>query len=252
MDKLLKKESKNNDVKRVQEWLNLARYVRVDWNYHVTIDGDYGGQTEAIVKRFQSMIGLKDDGVVGSKTWGMLRSPIERAFAKDELVINQTVRGRILLVATQHLQNIPRELKQNTGPWVRCYMDGNEGMQWAWCMGYAQAVIDQALSQVGKKFTDIMPHTYSCDIVGKYGINEECLIRNKELKASDIEPGDLFLKVKSKYDWVHTGIVSDVDGDWIRTYEGNTNDEGDREGYEVCKRMRNYKKSNIDIFKLKI
>ena len=37
----------------------------------------------------------------------------------------------------------------------------------------------------------------------------------------------------------HTGIVERIDGNIIHTIEGNSNDEGSREGYEVCRRERN-------------
>jgi hypothetical protein len=36
----------------------------------------------------------------------------------------------------------------------------------------------------------------------------------------------------------HTGFVERIDGTSIHTIEGNTNDTGSREGYEVCKRIR--------------
>ena len=36
----------------------------------------------------------------------------------------------------------------------------------------------------------------------------------------------------------HTGIIEAVDGDTLTTIEGNTNDDGSREGYEVARRQR--------------
>jgi len=36
----------------------------------------------------------------------------------------------------------------------------------------------------------------------------------------------------------HTGIVEKADDTYIYTIEGNTNDTGSREGYEVCRRRR--------------
>ena len=36
----------------------------------------------------------------------------------------------------------------------------------------------------------------------------------------------------------HAGIVESIEGDYIHTIEGNSNDEGSREGYEVCRRKR--------------
>jgi hypothetical protein len=44
---------------------------------------------------------------------------------------------------------------------------------------------------------------------------------------------------------VHTGIVLEANNDFYHTIEGNTNDEGSREGYEVCKRIRGYKKKDF-------
>lgn len=36
----------------------------------------------------------------------------------------------------------------------------------------------------------------------------------------------------------HTGIIIEVNGDTLTTIEGNTNDDGSREGYEVARRTR--------------
>jgi hypothetical protein len=36
----------------------------------------------------------------------------------------------------------------------------------------------------------------------------------------------------------HIGVVESVGPDWIQTIEGNTNDEGSREGFEVARRRR--------------
>lgn len=48
--------------------------------------------------------------------------------------------------------------------------------------------------------------------------------------------------VKSSFscDWVHTGIVLKADAQIFTTIEDNTNDAGDREGNEVCQRVRGY------------
>ena len=39
-----------------------------------TVDGGFGGQTEAAVKAFQQALGLFVDGKVGPKTWAALTS----------------------------------------------------------------------------------------------------------------------------------------------------------------------------------
>ena len=50
-------------------------------------------------------------------------------------------------------------------------------------------------------------------------------------------PGDIFIMDFGK-GLGHTGFVEKVEGDILHTIEGNTNDEGSREGYEVCRRLR--------------
>ena len=59
---LLKKGSKGNDVKELQKLLNI------------TVDGDFGYETQLAVMRFQAAHGLKTDGIVGSKTWAKIQS----------------------------------------------------------------------------------------------------------------------------------------------------------------------------------
>lgn len=56
----LRKGSRGDDVKRVQEML------------HITADGIFGPQTEGAVRSFQIQAGLVADGIVGPKTWAAL------------------------------------------------------------------------------------------------------------------------------------------------------------------------------------
>lgn len=52
------------------------------------------------------------------------------------------------------------------------------------------------------------------------------------------EPGDIFIMDHGK-GLGHTGMVEFVENGIIHTIEGNTNDSGSREGYEVCRKTRN-------------
>lgn len=60
---ILKKGSKGELVKNVQERLAIAGYFKG------TIDSDFGSGTEAAVKALQKNTGLLQDGVVGERTW---------------------------------------------------------------------------------------------------------------------------------------------------------------------------------------
>jgi hypothetical protein len=46
---------------------------------------------------------------------------------------------------------------------------------------------------------------------------------------------------------VHTGIVLKAAQNVFLTIEGNTNDDGGREGYEVCRRIRGYEAKDFII-----
>ena len=52
--------------------------------------------------------------------------------------------------------------------------------------------------------------------------------------------GSVMLIRRAPRDWSHTGIVTGGDQNHVQTIEGNTNNEGSREGYEVAQRFRSY------------
>ena len=62
---LIKKGSKGDAVKKLQEMLNGK-------GYKLTVDGDFGSKTEAAVKAYQKANGLEVDGEVGEHTWASL------------------------------------------------------------------------------------------------------------------------------------------------------------------------------------
>lgn len=251
---ILRNGDEGFDVRRVQEWINLYRYIEPAWWVRIAIDEDYGPATETAVQQFQKFRDLTVDGEVGSETFTELTRTLASAFVILKSS-NDKLRQLIIDYANRHLINVPRELQSNTGPWVRAYMDGNEGRNWPWCMGFAQTILDQACSTLGKDFTDLVPHTYSCDVVLESALDNDNLLRNTDLRkdASKVNKGDLFLIMKHARDAVHVGIIEQInDNGTFVTIEGNTNDEGSREGFEVCRRIRNYQKQNIDVVLLPI
>ncbi len=80
---LLKLGSKGENVKKVQEKLGIDP------------DGDFGPNTEKILKQWQVKNGLDDDGIVGDNTWSKMFSSIAKPVAKP--VAKQSVSGILKL-----------------------------------------------------------------------------------------------------------------------------------------------------------
>jgi len=251
-----KNSSKNNkkDVSKIQSWLTLYSMVNPTAGSATAVDGDYGPGTERAVLNFQQAANLPQSGVVTQDTFAALCEPMRNAFEKD--LTARDFRQTVLDVAHNHVANTPFELvvktQSNSGPWVRAYMDGNEGSPWYWCMGFVQTIIDQAASLFDKSFKTLMPLTYSCDTVGTIGLQKGLLTRYSKIRSnpSIAKPGDIFLLQRVPYDWTHTGIITAVGADTFETIEGNTNGGGSSNGNAALKRVRNFRQSKLDVFSI--
>ena len=240
LDKNYKKSTKGPKVKLIQEWLCLH-------GFHVAIDTDFGPATDRAVREFQKKNGLKPDGIVGKGTFAKLIKPMTDVL--KPIAADGKALGRMVVAyAEQHLKQTPLEIGgQNRGPWVRLYMNGNEGPDWPWCAGFASFILKQACKALEAPLP--IKTSVSCDVLAEQAKQKGIFL--PEAKAQDrklVRPGSLFLVRRTTTDWVHTGIVLKADADVFYTIEGNTNDEGSREGYEVCKRFRGYDKKDFIIF----
>jgi putative peptidoglycan binding protein/CHAP domain-containing protein len=228
--KTVQKGDKGRDVKLAQEWLCYHGFSTV-------IDGAFGPATEVAVKTFQTKRGLTASGMVDSTTQSALLEPIA-AVQNPIAAASQALRDLTVAYARQHLEQHPIEIGgQNCGPWVRLYMAGNEGVRWPWCAGFATWVLRQAC----RTLSVAMPHPYAfgCDYLAGVAQGAQRFLRPKGIAdLAAVKPGFLFLVRKTSNSWEHVGIVEDIHGEVLTTIEGNTNDSGSAEGYEVCRRTR--------------
>jgi len=240
LDKTYQKGSRGNKVRLIQEWLCLN-------GIHVTVDGAFGPATEAAVKQFQEREGLAAAGVVGQETFARLIASMTAALS-DLPRDNKSLGEMIVAYAMQHLEQHPREIGgQNRGPWVRLYMNGHEGPELPWCAGFACFILKQAFQTL----EDPLPLTlsFSCDSLAADAQQRGIFLGEKEFNdPSQITPGSFFLNRRTPTDWVHTGIVTSAASNCFQAIEGNTNDEGSHEGYEVCQRIRGYKDKDLIVF----
>ena len=69
---ILRKGSSGNAVKTLQRLLRQLQYVNTDGKTLLIVDGSFGSNTEAAVKRYQQKHLNGVDGIVGVKTWNKL------------------------------------------------------------------------------------------------------------------------------------------------------------------------------------
>ncbi len=237
LDKNYKKGSKGKKVKLIQEWLSLN-------GLGVYVDSDFGPATDYAVREFQRKNRLNVDGIVGKNTFSRLILPIRNAL-KPISPGGKSLGEMVVAYAEQHLKENPREMGgENSGPWVRLYMKGKEGQEWAWCAGFDCFILRQACSSLGVRLP--IKTSVSCDTLAANAKENGIFLKESKITdKSQITPGSLFLSRRTSTDWIHTGIVVRADDEVYETIEGNTNDEGSREGYEVCRRIRGYRKKDF-------
>ncbi|WP_367914236.1 peptidoglycan-binding protein [Leadbetterella sp. DM7] len=247
-------QNTKKEVMKIQSWLCLYETSHSGSGTYTSIDGTFGPATERAVKNFQNAVGIPPTGIVDQATFDKMTSSLCNAF--EASLSGPDLRSLIAEAAEKHLAESPSELvingQTNSGPWVRSYMDGHEGTDWLWCMGFVQTIIDQAFSHLGRTFTEMFPLTYSCDVVGMTGLDKGVLVRNPNIRngSATIKKGDIFLLRQSRLDWIHTGIIVEIEDKTFTTIEGNTNINGSSNGIGVFKRVRNYNTSIIDVFSI--
>jgi len=224
--------TKGRRARLVQEWLCLH-------GFSVSVDSDFGPATAAAVKAFQKDQGLQVNGVANRITFEALVAPMTSALAGLPPG-NRGLGALTVAYARQHLAQAPREVGgENRGPWVRLYMKGHEGAEWPWCAGFVCFVMQQAAR--GRGVSMPLPYTFSCDSLAAAGkVRNTFLDGRSGVDPGAVGPGSLFLSRRTSLDWVHTGIVVSAMAGSFQTIEGNTNDTGSREGFEVLGRTRGY------------
>ncbi|HMS82879.1 MAG TPA: peptidoglycan-binding domain-containing protein [Nitrospira sp.] len=223
-------------VTRIQEWLNLH-------GFGLAIDSDFGPVTKRTVQAFQKQCGLSVTGSVNLKTFHALVDPLRQALAPIKAG-RHTLGSLVWKYANAHLKQNPREIGgQNCGPWVRLYMEGHEGADWPWCAGFVSFVLKQAAETL--QMQEPIQGSFSCDTLAAQAKNAGLFVKESDFACGvtsidTLSKTCIFLVRRTETDWIHTGFATGFDETAFDTIEGNTNDEGSHEGYEVCPRARGY------------
>lgn len=137
-------------------------------------------------------------------------------------------------------EEIPRG--SNWGEHVKKYLASvNIGFPASWCMAFVYWCVEEAKVRIkmGGSAGLRNPLIRTGGVLKQWNEIENQPFQPK-CKFTTPLPGDIFIMDFGK-GLGHTGFVEKVEGDVIHTIEGNTNDTGSREGYEVCRRTRKIK-----------
>ena len=124
-------------------------------------------------------------------------------------------------------QEVPKG--SNWGPSVKKYLK-SVGIAFAafWCMAFVYWCISQYCQQQG-----IKNPLYKTGSVREQW--QHCKFMRVNLQTDSPHPGDIFI-IMRKDGSNHCGFVEYVKEDRIYTIEGNSNEDGSNDGYEVCRK----------------
>jgi peptidoglycan hydrolase-like protein with peptidoglycan-binding domain len=230
-------------AKLVQERLCLA-------GFKLKVDGDWGPATTQQMKSFQQKSGLQQSGTYDTGEHDLLAAPFVKA-VNPLAAGNQKLGSMIVAVARQHTRQHPIEVGgDNCGPWVRMYMDGNEGEEWKWCAGFSFFIIEQACNILSQPMP--MNKSFAVDVIVDRAKNAGQFLSEQQARSAQgkakIVPGSLFVVRASSSHWSHVGIVTQANKDAFGTCEGNTNDDGSANGFEAVERVRGYSAKDFVIW----
>ena len=226
-------------VKRIQERLNVLGCGPVQENG--IFDSDL---TKRAVKLFQSRFTdvtgepLEMDGEVGSLTWGAMFGA--STVPSQTLATNGLAAAAIEFAITQ-IGVMEAPLGSNRGPEVDRYLRAvglnPEQGSFPWCVAFTHFCYQSAADKLGTT----NPHIHTAGVLdhwNKAGKSPKASRVTAAKAVADpglVQPGSLFI-IDFGGGLGHSGMVTEVSDGRLVTIEGNTNDNGSRNGIGVFKR----------------
>jgi len=145
--------------------------------------------------------------------------------------MSEELAKKALEVAITQLGVEEKPKGSNGGPEVNMYLRSvGLGAGFAWCMAFVYWCVNKAAQELEIK----NPLVKTAGVMMQYNTTT---LRKLSNRGNAVKPGDIFI-MQFGHGTGHTGFVEKIEKGIVTTIEGNTNDDGSREGYEVARRER--------------
>ena len=203
----------------------------------IPVNGTFDVNTENAVKLFQARFTdqrdnpLKVDGVIGPVTWATVFGMV------TVLPIVNTpnaLLSAVLAVASSQIGVMEMPPGSNRGIEVDKYHDDAGSPRGAaWCMAFIFSCFKQACANLGRQNPAI--RTGGVLEHWRRATCKKILADDAADNTSLVLPGQIFI-ISTGGGFGHTGFIEKIEGGLLTTIEGNTNNNGSREGVGVFRR----------------
>lgn len=176
------------------------------------------------------VLDVKSDGQIGwlKVSYGIYKGYVNKTYVEnvtEEVPHIMTMAERSLLIARSQLGVSEKPVGSNWGTDIKKYLNsvGIDSPN-PWCMAFVYWCVNESCKEMKME----NPLKKTGGVLDQWN-------NSLSLQKDSPSKGDIFIMNFGKGKG-HTGFVSNIVGDTIHTIEGNSNDEGSREGYEVCRK----------------
>lgn len=206
----------------------METHIVTATNLNVRATGSTAGAIVGTLRQGTPVVITEEVDGWGKTATGWLSMKFLRPIVPvPEPVHTVSLTDRVLSVARSQLGRAEEPRGSNWGPAVQGYL-ASVGITFpaAWCMAFVYWCVDKACREAKED----NPLHRTGGVMAQWNA-----MRGKPHRVSTPRRGDLFVMSFGK-GLGHIGFVERVQGDRIMTIEGNSNDEGSREGHEVCRK----------------
>jgi hypothetical protein len=156
---------------------------------------------------------------------------------QNEFVRTMSLATLALQIAQGQLGQCEEPKGSNSGPMVNQYLlSVGLGAGYAWCQAFVHWCYQQAADQL-KQENPVVKTAGAIDCWNKTATQYKLPGIEAWKHPVSLKPGDQFI-MNYGHGEGHTGVIEKIEGSILYTIEGNSNNDGSREGYEVVRHKR--------------